>query len=143
MFGNVGPSAFYNTALSAIKSENLTSIEDYAFANCRSLSSIELNALTTCKKYAFANDINLSTISLPNAEFLQDHIFDNCANITNLSIEKCTSIKGDTFANCGADNLSIYAPMVSAILTRGFRNCNAEYIKLSNDVAILSGNNAF
>ena len=143
MFGNVGPSAFYNTALSSVKSDNLTSIEDYAFANCSSLSNIELNALTTCKKYAFANDINLSTISLPNAEFLQDHIFDNCANITNLSIEKCTSIKGDTFANCGADNLSIYAPMVSAVLTSGFRNCNAEYIKLSNDVAILSGNNAF
>ena len=143
MFGNVGPSAFYNTALSSVKSDNLTSIEDYAFANCSALSNIELNALTTCKKYAFANDINLSTISLPNAEFFQDHIFDNCTNITNLSIEKCTSIKGDTFANCGADNLSIYAPMVSAILTSGFRNCNAEYIKLSNDVAILSGNNAF
>ena len=143
MFGNVGPSAFYNTALSSVKSDNLTSIEDYAFANCSSLSNIELNALTTCKKYAFANDINLSTISLPNAEFLQDHIFDNCTSITNLSIEKCTSIKGDTFANCGADNLSIYAPMVSAVLTSGFRNCNAEYIKLSNDVAILSGNNAF
>ncbi len=86
--------------------EKVTSIEDYAFANCTNLTSINFNnsQLTSIGNYAFTNCNSLTSITIPEkVTSIGDYTFASCINLTNVLYEEnsqLTSIGKYAFSRC-------------------------------------------
>ena len=76
-------------------SHPITSIDSYAFNNCRSLTSVTIgNSVTSIGKYAFLNCSNLTRVTIPDSvTSIADSAFKGCRGLTNITIpESITSI---------------------------------------------------
>jgi hypothetical protein len=92
---------------SEIDNLSVTSIGDYAFANCTNLTSITIpNSVTSIGNYAFAG-LWLDSITIPNSvNSIGEGAFQSCINLTGVSIPASVSYIGDVaFDSC--TNLSV------------------------------------
>lgn len=81
----------------------VTSIRDYAFANCKHLRSIVLpQSLTHIGAWAFNACSELTSVSLPSGlTTLGDHAFTSCSHLTDIVLPRTlTSIGDGTFRSC-------------------------------------------
>ena len=106
---------------------NITSIGDLAFSDCRRLESITIpNSVIKIGKWAFSDCVSLTSIELPdNLTDIGDSAFFDCKGLTSVTVpDKVTSI--DSWAFCSCKNLtSITIP--SSLKNLGgcvFGHCN-------------------
>ena len=82
---------------------NITSIGDLAFSDCRRLESITIpNGVMKIGKWAFSDCVSLTSIELPdNLTHIGDSAFFDCKGLTSVTVpDKVTSIDSWAFSNC-------------------------------------------
>lgn len=135
--------------LRSISAPEVTSIEEFTFANCEALTTISLPQVTgSIKKAAFIGCEALTTVSLPqvtngigelafyNCEALttvslpqvKDNIgvqaFAGCTALTTISLPEAKSIDGSAFLNCRALT-TVSLPKAITIKGSAFNGCSA------------------
>ena len=98
-----------NTLLSGCKNtiipNDIISIANNAFYNCRELLSIDLpNSITKIGEYAFANCESIVTISIPNkVSSVGEGAFSGCNNLKNVIIGSSVKVlESNAFRYCSA-----------------------------------------
>ena len=82
---------------------NIKSIGDLAFSDCRRLESITIpNSVMKIGKWAFSDCVSLTSIELPdNLTKIGDSAFFDCKGLTSITVpDKVTSIDSWAFCNC-------------------------------------------
>lgn len=135
------------TITSYSASPNVTTIGNYAFANCSSLTSVTLtNSITNIGIQAFA-DTAISEITIPNSiTYLNIYCFARCTSLSSVTLNDritripsncfegctslhhitlpsgCTHIESGAFENSGLDEITFPATL-REISYGAFRNC--------------------
>ena len=81
----------------------VTSIAEYAFANCKSLMYITLNdSLENIDSYTFIGCSSLESIEIPDSvKSISCYVFQGCTSLSYIYIGKSVSdISSDVFSNC-------------------------------------------
>ena len=105
---------------------SVTSIEDYAFWDCKSLTSITIpNSVINIGKYAFSGCIGLTSITIPNSvTSIEDLAFDGCKGLTSVTIgNSVTSIGHRAFYCCGVLTSVTIPNSVTSIGDEAFESC--------------------
>jgi len=112
---SVSDYAFANSKLESVKiGNNITTLSDYMFADCKNLTKIELsNSVTSIGSYAFKNCVGLSDLSFLNSQNLNqinDFAFDGCMTLTNLDLpNNILNLGLKVFNNClNLQKITIY-----------------------------------
>ena len=111
-------------------SYTVTSIDDYAFANCGSLTDVSIpNTISYIGSYGFYNCYSLKNISIPESvTILSDYIFTGCSDLEHLVIpNSITSIGYYTFTNCSGLKSIVIGNSVCNI-NYAFGNCSPTYL---------------
>lgn len=136
--------AMVTRTLSAYTNDRVTTIGNYAFANCASLTTVSFPNCTTigsgafskCSRLTIASFQNCTTISssafyqcsnLTSAPFpvctnIGDYAFYFCSNLTTASFPNCTSIGTDAFLGCESLTAANF-PACTTIGGYAFENC--------------------
>ena len=90
-----------NTLIAGCKntiiSNSVTSIGDYAFADCSSLTSITIpNSITSIGYSAFSSCRSLTSLTIPNSvTSIGDYAFYNCSSLTSIAIPNSVTSIGN------------------------------------------------
>ena len=82
---------------------SVTSIGNYAFANCSGLTSVTIpNSVTSIGESAFSYCSGLTSVTIPNSvTSIGDDAFGGCSGLTSVTIgNSVTSIGNDAFNDC-------------------------------------------
>lgn len=110
--------------------KNLKIIGPYAFSNCKKLANINIpstNNLTSIENYAFQgciliHDINLNGGSVTN---IGNSAFEGCTSLTNLNLGNyITTIGNNAFQGCLNINELIFPDVIKTIGGAAFENCS-------------------
>ncbi len=111
--------------------ENIKSIGDYAFSNCRSLTSIIIpNSVKNIRYRTFSDCTNLTSITIPNSvTSIGSSAFSNCSSLTSIEIpDSVTSIGSHAFNDCSSLTGITIPSSVTSIGWGAFSGC--PYLKL-------------
>lgn len=99
---SIGKSAFASTMLSSITFEKLTTLEDNAFCECKSLENVTISKLNLVDigNNAFENCSKLNNINLECCSSIGENAFASCSNISQITLATCSSIGNNAFYNC-------------------------------------------
>ena len=147
----IGKSAFAGTGIEEISlPESVTSIGNYAFANCDNLPEVVIpetvtnigegafsdcenvekvvwsDKLTEIPKYTFKNCVSLKDINFGNVQSIGTSAFDTCTSLTSVNIPDSVTNIGD-HAGCEFPD-SITLP-VSIKVARGLNGCKKLILK--------------
>lgn len=106
--------------------DGVTSIGNYAFANCSKLVSIDLpNSLTSIGESAFQLCTSLASIDLPdNLTSISEQAFQQCESLASIDLpNSITSIGHAAFYNCTSLALIDLPNSLTSIGRQGFRYC--------------------
>ena len=141
--------AFSNSNVETISlPSSITSIEEYAFANCLNLKSVSINenaSLKSIGSHAFDGNINLTSFEMPNnIESISSYAFYRCVNLKNIDLnkDKLTFIDEYSFAACNSIESITLSNNVTEIAQYAFYKCNIKNIKLPTNL-ISVGDYAF
>lgn len=127
---------------------NLTSIGDNAFYNCRALTKVifdENSELLTIGKYAFKYCSNLIKIEMPECVIsIDEEAFYNCTSIESIKIPSgVTVINKNVFYNCTALSSIALPKNLNKIGESAFSNCKTlKNISLPDGLSVI-GSTAF
>jgi hypothetical protein len=135
--------AFPSDTTSLVIPNSVTSIEEEAFKDYKSLKSVTIgNGVTRIRNYAFQGCTSLTSISIPNSVTnIGIDIFRKCTSLTSATIGNgVTIIEGGTFEDC-TSLTSINIPnSVTSIRAGAFKNCtNLASVTIGNSVASIGG----
>ena len=105
---------------------SVTSIEDYAFYDCKGLTSITIpNSVINIGKYAFSGCTGLTSVTIPNSvTSIGDLAFDGCKELTSVTIgNSVTSIGHRAFYCCGVLTSVTIPNSVTSIGAQAFESC--------------------
>ena len=105
---------------------SVTSIEDYAFYDCKGLTSITIpNSVINIGKYAFSGCTGLTSVTIPNSvTSIGDLAFDGCKGLTSVTIgNSVTSIGHRAFYCCGVLTSVTIPNSVTSIGAQAFESC--------------------
>ncbi len=88
-----------NGDLKSVKLPGVTSLGNYAFADCKSLASAEFGKLTHIGDYAFNNTLLTSTPDLSKVTYIGEGAFENTP-VTSVNVANGTEIGANAFRNC-------------------------------------------
>ena len=106
---------------------SVTSIGDYAFAECKELTSITIpNSVINIGKYAFSNCKSLITVNIPNSVgYIGDCAFEQCKGLTSISIPNLiTRIERGVFMDCKGLTSVTIPNSVTSIGNTAFDGCS-------------------
>ena len=106
--------------------ESVTSIDDYAFEDCKSLEEIIIpNSVINMGTGAFLRCTELTTITLSNnLTSIKRSTFWNCSKLTSIEIpDGVNSIEGNAFFQCESLKIITIPESVTDIETSAFGNC--------------------
>jgi hypothetical protein len=106
--------------------ENVTSIGEYAFYDCRSLTSVTIpEGVTSIGEWAFRYCEGLTSITIPEGvTSIGVGAFSGCAGLTSITIpEGVTSIGGVTFSGCAGLTSVTIPEGVASIGGGAFSGC--------------------
>ena len=108
--------------------DSVTSIDNYAFSDCKNLTSITIpDSVTTIGDSAFSGCSSLQNIDIPaGVTSIGDYAFNCCSGLTNITIpDGVTAIGNGTFSDCsGLTNITI-PDGVTAIGYQAFWGCTS------------------
>lgn len=141
--GTKVPNDFFNNCgklTSVTFTDNMTEIDDGAFADCVSLTEFDFTPFTSIGEWAFSN-VGLTEVDAPNVTEIGYQAFEACDYLETVNLPNLTSLGNFAFEHCTAlKNVNI--PKVTNISRYAFSNCTAlESFDFSNVIQI--GNNAF
>ena len=136
----------YTNIINLEISNDITSIGNYAFAECESLTSIEIpTSVTNIGNSAFAGCESLTSIEIPTSvTSIGNSAFAGCDSLTTIEIpSSVTSIESSTFYYCtGLTNITI-PTSVTSIGNSAFYNCTGLTSITIPSSVISIGSNAF
>lgn len=95
----ISEKAFFNSTISQINLNYISTIEIEAFCNCSDLESIDLSSIQSLDTSCFANS-SLIEINLPdNLTSIPSYAFYNCFKLTSF-ISNCNRFESYAFCNC-------------------------------------------
>lgn len=106
--------------------EGLTSIGNYAFANCINLVDVAIpNTITSIGEQSFAYCSNLPTITLPNSIItIGQNAFRSCTSFTTITIpNSVTSIEDYAFGYCENLTSVTLSSSIKVLRNRMFMDC--------------------
>lgn len=119
---------------------NITSIPDYAFSNCRTITEVVIHDNVTHIGYqAFRGCSNLASVRLcTGLEKIGEFAFNSCALLESINIpDGVTEIGRYAFAGCGLTEI-ILPDSVIAVRDNAFRGCNnVESITIGSGLATI------
>ena len=122
----------------------VTSVENFAFANCTNLSTITLNSsINYVGRFAFADCSKLASVKLPNSiTAIEDYTFSGCSNLSEINIPlNVTSIGEGAFSDCQKLQSISIPSKTTFIGMRAFASCKAlTAINLSDKLEIIDDN---
>ena len=129
---SIGKYAFYGTALSGELEfpQQLKSIETHAFELCKKITEIRFsgNQLTSIGDYAFADCTGLKQLQIPNSVLqIGEYAFAGCMNLSGDLIipDSVATIKSYAFQNCtGLDGTLTLGTGLKYIESAAFRGCS-------------------
>ena len=83
--------------------DGVTTIRDHAFYSCSSLTSVTIpDSVTTIEHWAFADCSSLTSITIPDGvTTIEDKAFYDCSSLTSVTIpDSVTTIDNQAFADC-------------------------------------------
>lgn len=158
--------SYVNQIKTIIINNGITTIDDYAFANCINLTSVSIpNSVVDMGGAVFYGCSSLNTVGLPNnlkslgsvhyyedfrmegLEILAycsypraDGFFEGCKNLTNVTIPNSVTSIGDfAFAGCSSLKKITIPDSVNEIGASVFYGCSSlETVVLSNNISTLN-----
>ena len=135
---------------SVVIGNNVTSIPDRTFSDCKNLTSIVISKkVTNIGAYAFSGCSNLSTINIPDkVSNIGAGAFASCRSLINVNLPKGITIIGDeTFRNCASLTDIILPDEITQIGAYAFYGCSGlssivipnTVIRIDNSTFALSG----
>ena len=125
---------------------SVTNIGDYAFSDCSSLTSVTIgNSVTSIGNYAFLGCSSLTSVTIPNSvTSIGDFAFSSCYRLTSVTISNSvTSIGYSAFSNCSKLTSVIIPNSVTSIGERAFSGCSSlTNVTIPNSVTSI-GEDAF
>ncbi len=115
-----------NTLMYLFIGNNVSSIGNYAFVNCRSLTSINLPAnLSSIGSSAFSNCPSLTSVNIPESvSSIGSSAFNSCYSLTSINIPaNVSSIETYTFYNCYSLTSIVIPANLSSIGNYAFDSC--------------------
>ena len=109
-----------------ILGDDIVSIGNKAFYNCKNLKSITIpNSVTNIKYFAFGYCEALRSITLPNSVTeLGEGVFSNCSALTAIDIpQRIKSIGGYTFSYCKSLKSVVIPDNIKSIGLHAFKEC--------------------
>ena len=100
--------------LSSYNNNELTSLDNYAFAGCLSLTSIDLPVCTYIGGSAFANCRSLTSVDLPKCSVFGYYAFYSCTSLTSVNLPACRHINNYLFTFC-TSLVSIDLPVCTTV----------------------------
>ncbi|MBD5104863.1 MAG: leucine-rich repeat protein, partial [Ruminococcaceae bacterium] len=116
------------TETSFIIPKDVTSLGDYAFADCTSLTSIEIpNSVTSIGMYTFGGCTSLTSIEIPDSvTSIGVSAFRHCTSLTSIEIpNKVTSIENYVFSGCTSLTMVEIPDSVTSIGYGAFYGCRS------------------
>jgi hypothetical protein len=95
---SIGEYAFANCPLTTLNLPAAANIGDCAFAECPSLTTVNLPAATNIGFLAFAYCTALTAVNFPAAASLADCVFEGCTALTTVNLPALTSMGIFVFA---------------------------------------------
>ena len=115
---NIPASVTYNSV-----SYSVTSIGDYAFAECSGLTSVTIpNSVTSIGEGAFGYCTGLTSVTIPNSvTSIEDYAFAGCTGLTSVTIpNSVTSIGESAFYECTGLTSPVYNAHVFAFMPTSY-----------------------
>ena len=106
--------------------DSVTTIGDYAFAECRSLTSVTIgDSVTTIGDYAFAICDSLTSVTIPDSvTTIGEGAFEYCSSLTSVTIgDSVTTIGEVAFYNCTSLTSVTIGDSVTSIGEWAFYSC--------------------
>ena len=128
MFANDTPGGVYRNRITTIVIENgVTSIGDYAFAQCTSLASVTIPSSVTSIGSAFGSCSSLTSIVLPEGiTSIGEYMFAECTSLASVTIpSSVTSIGESAFVSCTSLETINFPATITSIGMSAFYNCVA------------------
>ena len=105
-------------------STNLTTLKDYALAQCYSLKTANIPFVTTVSSYCFYKCTGLKTVNMPNATIIGYLTFYGCTNLELLELPSgLTTINSSAFHECKKLTSLTFPSGITAIANNAFTNC--------------------
>ncbi|MEG0825761.1 MAG: leucine-rich repeat domain-containing protein, partial [Oscillospiraceae bacterium] len=88
--------------------DTVTTISDFAFANCTGLASVEMPSATTIGKEAFSDCSALASVEMPKVTSIGDSAFWGCTILASLTLGATPpTVVTDPFYGCSTSTLTI------------------------------------
>lgn len=110
------------TISGSYENSEITSIGNYAFADCDNLTSANFSNCTTIGSSAFYGCSNLTSISFPNCTTIGSYAFGYCSHLISVDFPNCTIINSNAFYSC-SHLTSVSFPNCTKINTNAFYSC--------------------
>lgn len=112
-----------NNLKEVVLSENLKTLPEYTFYNCKKLTKINLENVNTVRYMCFYNCQSLKDVNLNKLVYVAGHSFSLCSEITNLILPSIKVICANAFlCNAKLQNL-VLGPNLDHIGREAFKNC--------------------
>lgn len=140
--------AYRNQVTSIVIPDNpnhiVQAIADNAFRGCTSLESIYLQpTITSVGNYAFAECPALTSIDLSSVTTLGTNVFDGCSALREVTLsDQLTALPDEIFQNCSALQSINLPATVTTVGHRAFNGSNLHFVNLPAALATV-GNQAF
>ena len=135
------------SSIATIIIENgVTTIGDFAFAECANLTSVTIgDGVTTIGDYAFASCASLTSATIPDSvTTIGSYVFRECTNLTAVVIgDGVTSISTGTFQYCSKLTSVTIGDSVTAIQYGAFKSCTSLTSVTIPDSVTTIGNDVF
>ena len=119
---------YHGSGVDVVIPNEVTSIGNSAFLNCRSLNSVTIPlGVSIISDYAFNWCVNLVSIDIPDSvTYIGDYAFDACSSLTKVKIPYgVTCINGASFQDCYSLKTVIIPDSVTSIEGWAFATCNS------------------
>ena len=122
---DMGDTLFSKAISGNITFQNITSIGDYAFANCYNLMNITMLNVTSIGSSAFSNCGGLTNVTMPNLTSIGNYAFMYCYSLTSMTIpDSVTSIGSRAFYYCDGLTSVTIPDSVTSIEEDAFNCCS-------------------
>ncbi|UTC48373.1 leucine-rich repeat protein [Treponema vincentii] len=122
--------------------DTVTSISDYAFADCQGLTSVTIpNGVTSIRQRTFQDCLNLTHITIPDSVTeIERWAFIGCSGLISITIPNgVTSIGSSAFEGCRKLTNIILPSSLTSIQSETFKDCKSlTNITIPNKVTVIS-----